>query len=185
MKKASVYISLLFGLLPLLISAQTDTKGSIITASNEVLAGDIKDQLQKKGNILFTNASGNKKLYSPADLSEFSINGIRYVSYANDFYKVVTTGNKAILYIRVTDNSGKLLYNGAEMVTLSTAEGKVGDYYFQLKSDSKLNWVPKKNFNDVMTGLSKDCSSVVASIQSGQLDYTQIVKLVEQYNSCQ
>ncbi len=185
MKKASVYVALILGMLPLLMSAQTDTKGSLITASNEVLEGTIKDQLQKKGNILFTSTSGSKKLYSPADLSEFSINGTRYVSYANDFYKVITTGNKAILYIRVTDNSGKLLYNGAEMVTMSTAEGKSGDYYLQLKSDSKLNWIPKKNFNDVMAGLSKDCSSVVAGIQSGQFDYTQIVKLVEQYNSCQ
>lgn len=185
MKKASVYIAMIFGMLPLLMSAQTDTKGSVITASNEALEGTIKDQLQKKGNILFTSTSGNKKLYSPSDLSEFSMNGTRYVSYANDFYKVVTAGNKAILYIRVTDNSGKLLYNGAEMVTTSTAEGKSGDYYLQLKSDSKLNWVPKRNFNNIMIGLSKDCSSVVASIQSGQLDYTQIVKVVEQYNSCQ
>lgn len=185
MKKVSFYIAMLFGILPSLLTAQTDSKGSVITASNEVLEGTIKDQLQKKGNILFTSVTGNKKLYSPADVSEFSINGVRYISYSNDFYKVISTGNKAVLYVRVTDNSGKLIYNGAEMVTLSTAEGKSGDYYLQLKSDAKLNWLPKKNFNDVISELCKDCSSVAASVQSGQLDYTQIVKLVEQYNSCQ
>lgn len=185
MKKASVYIAILFGMLPLFMSAQTDTKGSVITASNEVLEGTIKDQLQKKGNILFTNASGNKKLYSPADVSEFSINGIRFVSYANDFYKVVTTGNKAILYIRVTDNSGKLLYNGAEMVAVSTAEGKSGDYYLQLKKDDKLNWLSKKNFNDVIMNTCADCSAVISNIKSGQFDYTQLAKLIEQYNNCQ
>lgn len=185
MKKASVYIAVLFGLLPLLISAQTDIKGSVITASNEVLEGTIKDQLQKKGNILFTNASGNKKLYSPTELSEFSINGIRYVSYANDFYKVVTTGNKATLYVRVTDNSGKLLYNGAEMAAVSTAEGKSGDFYLQLKNDDKLNWLSKKNYNNVIMNVCADCSAVISNIKSGQFDYTQLTKLIEQYNSCQ
>jgi hypothetical protein len=185
MKKASVYIAILLGMLPLFMFAQTDTKGSVITAANEVLEGTIKDQLQKKGNILFTNASGNKKLYSPAELSEFSINGIRYVSYANDFYKVVTTGSKAILYIRVTDNSGKLLYNGAEMVNVSTAEGKSGDYYLQLKNNDQLNWLSKKNFNDVIMNVCADCSVVISNIKSGQFDYTQLTKLIEQYNNCQ
>lgn len=178
-------MAIMFGFLPLLMSAQSDTKGSIITASNEVVEGMIKDQLQKKGNIVFTTSTGNKKTYSPADISGFSINGTKYISYASDFYQVVVTGNKATLYIRVTNNSGKLLYNGAEMVAVSTAEGKSGDYYLQLKSDPKLNWVSKKNFSDIMTDLCKDCAAVVAGIKSGQIDYTQITKIAEQYNSCQ
>ncbi len=185
MKKATVYIAIMFGFLPLLMSAQSDTKGSIITASNEVIEGTIKEQLQKKGNILFTTATGSKKTYSPADISGFSINGTKYISYASDFYQEVVTGSKATLYIRVTNNSGKLLYNGAEMIAVSTAEGKSGDYYLQLKSDPKLNWVSKKNFSEVLTDLCKDCNSIVSGIKSGQFDYAQITKLAEQYNSCQ
>lgn len=178
-------MAILFGFLPLLMSAQNDTKGSIITASNEIVEGTVKDQLQKKGNIVFTTSTGSKKTYSPADISGFSINGTKYISYASDFYQEVVTGNKATLYIRVTNNSGKLLYNGAEMVAVSTAEGKSGDYYLQLKNADKLNWLSKKNFNDVIINVCADCSVVVSNVKSGQFDYTQLAKLIEQYNSCQ
>ncbi len=178
-------MAILFGFLPLLMSAQNDTKGSIITASNEIVEGTVKDQLQKKGNIVFTTSTGSKKTYSPADISGFSINGTKYISYASDFYQEVVTGNKATLYIRVTNNSGKLLYNGAEMVAVSTAEGKSGDYYLQLKNADKLNWLSKKNFNDVIINVCADCSVVVSNVKSGQFDYTQLTKLIEQYNNCQ
>lgn len=184
MKKAFTLIIALLGLSSLLVSAQTETKGTIITSANEIVEGVIKDQMQKKGNILFTGPGGSKKLYSPSDISGFTVNGIKYVSFANDFYKEVSTGSKASLYLRVTDNSGKTIYNGAEPVVLATAEGKAGDYYLQVKSDSKFNLVSKKNFTEVMSSLCADCVSVQTDIKSGQLNYTQITKLVEQYNNC-
>ena len=71
------------------------------------------------------------------------------------------------------------------MVTVSTAEGKSGDYYLQLKTDAQLNWLSKKNFNDVIINLCADCSAVISNIKSGQFDYTQVTKLIEQYNNCQ
>jgi hypothetical protein len=88
------------------------------------------------------------------------------------------------LFIRVTDNSGKTIYNGAEPVVLATAEGKSGDYYIQVKSDSKFNLVSKKNFAKVIGNICADCGSVQSGVKSGQLGYDQIVKLVEQYNNC-
>ncbi|MBW0176559.1 hypothetical protein [Sediminibacterium sp.] len=184
MKKAFTFIIALLGLSTLLVSAQTETKGTIITSANETLEGVIKDQMQKKGNILFTGSTGSKKMYSPSDISGFTINGVKYVSYANDFYKEVSTGSKATLFIRVTDNSGKTIYNGAEPVVLATAEGKSGDYYLQVKSDSKFNLVNKKNFAAVISNVCADCVSVQSDIKSGQLNYTLITKVVEQYNSC-
>lgn len=184
MKKTIAFIAIMTGMLPMMVAAQTETKGTILTTANETVEGTIKDQLQKRGTILFVNASGNKKLYTPADIAGFTFNGVKYISYASDFYKEVAAGNKAILYIRVTDNNGKLLYNGAEVVTVATAEGKYGDYYLQLKADSKLNLVTKKNFKEVMATLCADCIAVQTGIQSGQLDYTQITKAVEQYNNC-
>lgn len=185
MKKVFIYTAFILGLLPVSSSAQTETKGTIITSSNNVLEGTIKDQLQKKGNIVLLSASGDKKTYSPADVSGFTMNGSKYIAYASDFYKEIVTGKKAALYVRVTDNSGKLLYNGAEVVSVSTAEGKSGDYYLQLKNDDKLNWLSKKNFKDELTKLCADCSLVISNIKSGQSDYTQITKLIEQYNNCQ
>lgn len=184
MKKGLTFIIALLGLSTFIVSAQTETKGTIVTSANETLEGSIKNQMQKKGNILFTAATGSKKLYSPSDISGFTVNGVKYVSYANDFYKEVSSGSKASLFIRVTDNSGKTIYNGAEPVVLATAEGKSGDYYIQVKSDSKFNLVSKKNFAKVIGNICADCGSVQSGVKSGQLGYDQIVKLVEQYNNC-
>lgn len=184
MKKVFTLIVAILGLSTIVVSAQTETKGTVITSSNETMEGTIKDQTQKKGNILFTGSTGSKKLYSPSDISGFTINGVKYVSYANDFYKEVSTGSKATLFIRVTDNSGKTIYNGAEPVVLATAEGKSGDYYLQVKADSKFNLVNKKNFTEVITVLCADCVGVQSNVKSGQLGYDKITKVVEQYNSC-
>lgn len=184
MKKVFTFIIVLLGLSTLGVSAQTETQGTIITSANETMEGLIKDQLQRKGNILFTSAAGAKKIFSPSDITSFVLNGVKYVSYANDFYKEVSTGKKASLFIRVTDNSGKTIYNGAEPVVLATAEGKAGDYYLQVKADNKFNLINKKNFVEVVSNLCADCVSVQSDIKSGQLNYTQITKVVEQYNSC-
>ncbi|TDO27103.1 hypothetical protein [Sediminibacterium goheungense] len=184
MKKVFTFVILMMGLSILSVSAQTEVKAVIVTSSNETLEGTIKDQMQKKGNIVFISSAGAKKLFAPSDITGFTINGVKYVSYANDFYKEVSTGSKAGLFIRVTDNSGKTIYNGAEPVVLATAEGKAGDYYLQIKSDGKFNLVSKKNFTEVMSALCADCLAIQSGLKSGQLTYTQIDKLVEQYNSC-
>ena len=49
------------GLFTSVVSAQTEAKGTITTSGNEVVEGTIKDQMQKKGSILFINAAGAKK----------------------------------------------------------------------------------------------------------------------------
>jgi hypothetical protein len=159
-------------------------KGTVITATNETLDGTIRDQAAKKGTILFQSASGKKTVYSPAEISGYQLNGSSFVSYASDFYKVLVAPGKAGLYQRVTDNSGKMLYNGAEVVSVTTAEGKAGDYYIQLQSDSKWIRVTQKDFEATSLAVFADCTTVVAAIKNKQLDYTQLAKLVEQYNSC-
>ncbi len=160
-------------------------KGTVLTAANETLDGSIRDQAAKKGTILFQSASGKKTMYSPAEIAGYNLNGSNYISYASDFYKVLVTPGKAGLYQRVTDNSGKMLYNGAEVVTVSTAEGKAGDYYIQLQSDSKWIRVTQKDFETTAAAAFANCASVVTAIRNKQSDFTQLAKLVEQYNSCQ
>ena len=159
-------------------------KGTILTASNEKIEGTIKDQTKNKGFIAFVSASGQKKIYTPAELSGFSLNGTNYISYASDFYKVWIPAGKAALYQRTTDNSGKMLYNGAEVVSVTTAEGKAGDYYIQLVSGDKWIWVTQKNFESALSAAFSDCASVLADIKSKQIDFAQITKAVEKYNSC-
>ena len=159
-------------------------KGSILTAANEKVEGTIKDQTKNKGSIAFVSVSGQKKVYTPAELAGFSLNGANYISYSSDFYKVVVPTGKATLYQRVTDNSGKMLYNGAEVVSVTTAEGKAGDFYIQIASGDKWIWVTQKNFDAVVSAAFADCASVVSDIKSKQIDFTQIAKAVEKYNSC-
>ena len=169
-------------------NAQTQSsefqKGSVLTATNEKLEGTIKDQTKIKGSIAFVSASGQKKVYTPAELSGFSLNGANYISYASDFYKVVVTGGKSVLYQRVTDNSGKMIYNGAEVVSVTTAEGKSGDYYIQMASGDKWIWVTQKNFEASVFTAFADCTAVMADFKSKQLDFSQLAKAVEKYNSC-
>lgn len=175
--------------LPFMAESQTISsdfqKGTIVTATNEKLDGTIKDQAKNKATILFTSSTGQKKIYTPAELSGFTLNGVNYISFASDFYKVITSGSKASLYQRVTDNSGKMIYNGAEAVVVTTAEGKAGDYYIQTGADSKLSWVTQKNFETFISAAFVGCPGVVADIKNKQLDYTQLNKAVEKYNSCQ
>ena len=170
------------------VYAQTSSsdfqKGSILTAANEKVDGTIKDQTKNKGSIAFVSASGQKKVYTPAELSGFSLSGANYISYSSDFYKVVVPTGKAALYQRVTDNSGKMLYNGAEVVSVTTAEGIAGDFYIQIASGDKWIWVTQKNFETVLSAAFADCASVVSDIKSKQIDFAQIAKAVEKYNGC-
>jgi len=189
MKKMIVSLLLAATVLPFIAESQTSSsdfqKGTIVTAANDKLDGTIKDQTKNKGNILFTATTGQKKIYTPAELSGFTLNGVSYISFASDFYKVSVSGNKASLYQRVTDNSGKMIYNGAEAIVVTTAEGKAGDYYIQTGSDSKLSWVTQKNFETFISTAFAGCPALVADIKNKQLDYTQLGKAVEKYNSCQ
>ena len=188
MKKMILSLVLIVAALPFLAQSQISSsdlqKGTIVTAANEKLEGSIRDQSKNKGNIVFVSTTGKKKIYTPAELSGFTLNGTNYISYASDFYKVVIPGGKASLYLRVTDNSGKMLYNGAEAISITTAEGKTGDYYVQIGSDSKWMLVTQKNFENALSTAFADCTVIVSDIKTKQIDYAQIGKAVEKYNSC-
>lgn len=165
-------------------NAATDfQKGTLVTAANEKLEGNIRDLSKNKGTIVFETA-GKKKTYTPAELSGFMLSGANYISYAGDFYKVVIPAGKAALYQRVSDNSGKMMYNGAEVVLVSTTEGKAGDFYIQSASDGKWSLVSQKNFETVSLSVFADCAAVLAEIKARQLDFAQLAKVVEHYNSC-
>jgi hypothetical protein len=160
------------------------TAGQITTSNNEKLDGYIKESFKGKGAISFIAAGGSKKTYSPADIKGFTLAGVQYIAYMNDFYKTIASGNKGNLYQKATDNSGKMTYNGADASPAATTDGRPGDYYLQVGLNNALNLVTKKNFETVFASHCADCAAVQSGIKAGQLDYTQIVKTVEQYNSC-
>lgn len=143
----------------------------------------IKDHT-KKGAIIFSSATGQRKAYTPDELSGYTLNGVNYISYTSDFYKVVVSGSKASLYQRVTDNSGKMLYNGSDAMAIITAAGKLGDFYLQTGSDTKLTWLTQKNFDKIIASAFGSCPTIVAGINSKQWNYSQLSTVVNEYNIC-
>ena len=187
MKKMFLSLALLVTGFPFLAHSQTVTgdfqKGSIMKTTHETLEGSIKDQT-KKGTIVFTSTTGQKKVYTPDELLGFTLNGANYISYLSDFYKVVVSGSRASLYQRVTDNSGKMLYNGADAISITTASGKIGDFYLQAGTEIKLTWLAQKNFDKVLATAFTDCTTIVAGIKAKQWDYSQLNIVVSEYNAC-
>ena len=91
-----------------------------------------------KGKLVGLSSTNAKTEYKPADVKSFKIDGDKYVSYSNDFYKEIVSGNKAGLYQKVSDNSYEKIYNGPEQVGfLKTTDGKVGDYYIHLANEKE------------------------------------------------
>ena len=157
--------------------------GYFINSSNEKTEGFIKESF-KKGSIVFLAANGSKKNYTPADINEFAIGSNVYVAYMIDYYKVTATGNKGSLMQKVTNNSGKLIYNGNEAYAATTTEGKPGDYYLRIKATDKVALVTKQNFEKVFASFCADCTALQTNILAKQIDYNTIEKAVEQYNNC-
>lgn len=159
------------------------TGGYFINGANEKSEGFIKESF-KKGGIVFTSGNSSKKSYTPADINEFAIGADVFISYLNDFYKLTAAGNKGSLLQKVTNNSGKLIYNGTESYVATTTEGKPGDYYLRIKATGKVALVTRQNFENVFASFCADCTALLTNIRTKQVDYSSIEKAVEQYNNC-
>lgn len=193
MKKTILGMMVFFAAMPFMVFSQVErpaslaadfVPGYIVTATNEKAEGFIKESLKSEGAIVFVNAKEEKKLYNSYSLQSFVINNTTYVSYSNDFYKVIVVGNKGTLYQKATDNSGKLINTGAEARVVTTTDGKTGDYYLQVKSSDDFYLITKRNFESVFAKVCADCIALQNDIKAKKLDYTQVVKAVEEYNNC-
>lgn len=160
-----------------------NNNGYFITNTNEKSEGLIKESF-KKGTITVTTTNGSTKTFAPADITEFAIGTNVYIAFMNDFYKVTAAGNKGSLLQKVTNNSGKMLYNGTEAYTANTTKGKPGDYYLKINATDKVALVTSQNFEKVFASFCSDCTALLTNIQEKQLNYTSIEKAVEQYNNC-
>jgi hypothetical protein len=193
MKKNVLSLMMFFAVMPFMAFSQIEkpaslpadfVPGYLITATNEKLEGFIKESLKSQGTIFFVNTKGEKKQYNSYNLQSFVINNVTYVSYSNDFYKVIVIGNKGTLYQKVSDNSGKLINTGSESRVATTTDGKTGDFYLQVKTSDDLTLITKRNFESVFAKVCADCLALQNDIKAKQIDYAQVVKAVEEYNSC-
>ena len=77
-----------------------------------------------------------------------------------------------------------MIYNGSDAMAITTAAGKVGDFYLQTGSDTKMTWLTQKNFDKIMSTAFGSCPTIVAGINASQWNYSQLSSVVNEYNSC-
>jgi hypothetical protein len=187
MKKAIVSLLVILGLGFNALMAQAPAgyeNGSVVLANNTKLDGFVKESLASKGTISFVSTAGSKKTYSVSELNGLSVKTDIFIVYSNDFYKSLVNGSKASLFQKQSNNSGKILYNGADAFSATTTAGNIGDFYVQLNNSDDLVLVNAKNFESVISKVFASCNTIIAEIRSKQLDYTQLSKVVEKFNNC-
>jgi hypothetical protein len=181
MKPSNRLIIFLLLFFPITASAQDTFKpGFVITVSNEKITGSFK-LLNGK---LIAETPGKNKIYRPWDVKSFSIGSSNYISYTNDFYKEIVSGEKAGLFQKLTDNRNEKMYNGAEMIGfIKTTEGRKGDFYVLQARETELKWVTRKNFDNYFIRLFNGNDSLISKIKNGNLGYEQIEEVITLFNA--
>jgi hypothetical protein len=159
-------------------------QGTITTYANETSAGTIRPMFKQRGVIIFQNGSQQKKQFSPNDVASFTVGNENYNAYTNDFYRIVVKGDKAILLERVTDNGGKIYYNGTTPVNTPSQAGKIGDLYVLKAGSTEPILASGTAFQKNATALFGDCNAVVGALAVKTIDVSALKNLVTQYNSC-
>jgi len=159
--------------------------GYIILNDNTRKEGFVKENFKSKAAIVFQDADSKKTTYSGNDIKEAGIDGITYISYSSDFFKLVSSGAKASLFQKVTDASGQIIFNGSEAVGVSSgSEGSVKDFFIRTSKDNSLHLVTKKNFQSVFAAYCAGCPSVTESVKNNSLSYEKLEELIQLYNQC-
>lgn len=159
--------------------------GTITTDDGTTKEGFIKESFKGKASLQFQSADGKKTIYSGADIKEVSIEGVVYITYLSDFFKVIKSGEKVSLFQKASDASGKLLYNGADVVGVSTGtEGAINDLFVRKNGEQTLALVTRKNMEVVLSEKFSGCSALAESIKNKKISYEEIDKIVQQYNDC-
>ncbi len=186
MKKTafSFVIALFFAITVFAQSNTTDfLPGSFTSFSNEKTIGTVKQQFKQRGAIIFTASNGKKTAYTPNEIQGFEMNGEQYISYSGDFYKVMVTGAKLNLLQKVTDNAGKIYYNGSQAIATIGVEGKLNDYYLQQTSTDGFYRITAENYKAVAETVFAGNPTILAAIKSNQTDYSKLAESVTKVNA--
>lgn len=189
MKQLFALTALLFLLTPLSgLNAQAPagfTAGYIVTPDGSRQEGFVKENFKGKASFVFQPANGKKSTYGGNAVNEVNVGGVSYISYANDFFKVLSGGSKASLLQKVSDATGKVIYNGTEAAGISSGtEGRINDLFIKSTSQSGITLVNKENLNTVAVSVFGDCASLQGTAKAGQLQFTELEKIIVQYNEC-
>lgn len=149
------------------------------------LQGNFRNDINRTGTLTYVDATNKKQQLNASQVKECSIDQHRYISYKNDFFEVVATGNRYTLYQKMTNNDGKLTYNGTEASVLQGSEGRKGEYFISAPGNQNLTWLKKKEYVSIIKPMAKDCQAVLGQLESGKTAYTELPALVGTLNNCQ
>lgn len=159
--------------------------GYIIGPDQVKVDGYVKEKFKSKAVVEFIPTGGKKTSYAASDLQEVGIETARYISFKDDFFKQVSAGNRVAVFQKVSDASGKVIYNGSQAVGVSAGtDGSIADYFIQKKGEVGLTWIGKKNLSQSLSAAFADCSSLAEQLKKDNLSYTAVPELAAQYNQC-
>jgi hypothetical protein len=187
MKKATIWIAALLGLLSLNTYAQDAPqgfeKGRITLADGSSLSGWIKDEMGSKAAVtLLPDGGGKKQRYDAYNLSGVTIGSQQFRCVKGDFFKVLCTGD--IDFLQKTSNcAGKMVYNGSEGIYLSGTEGKPGNYFMYTAKTSALQLVTDKNMAAVVQENFATCAAALNKAKETGNDVAKLKAAVEVYNN--
>lgn len=152
--------------------------GQVILTDNSAVAGTVKDNIRKKGELILLN-SGKKTKYKAGDISSAQIGGSQYITWNYTFYEVIFQGNHLTLLRKANEPSG-VQYNGSEAVVISS-EGSIDDLFIKKNGDASLILLTKKNVKEV---LGKVCNSCVSGMNATKFDADTMKKVAEDCDKC-
>jgi hypothetical protein len=188
MKAIKLTLSLFLGLLLLNANAQTVTpkgyqKGSVTLGDGSIRSGFIKETMRKNASLVYINEAGTaKKNYTASDLVAAEIDGVKYTSISNDFFKIICEGEICYLQ-KVSDASGSIIYNGTDPIVVNGTDGKPGDYFVYQPADKKLKLVTEKNIAEITAVAFKGNIAATEKAKGVTTDLLQLKEAVIIFNN--
>lgn len=159
--------------------------GYVITPDGTRKDGLIKNDFKSAASITFQSKDGKKTTYTASEIKEVDIDGVIYISYLSDFFKVEKAGPRVSLYQKVSNAAGRVIYNGSQAVGIDPGtEGSINDHFIKIAGTDKPVLVTKKNFEQVVLANCTGCPKLSEDIKANKVNYEGIEKAVQQYNEC-
>lgn len=161
------------------------TAGYIIGPDQVKIEGFVKEKFKSKAGIEFQTVAGKKSTYAASDLQEVGIAADRYITYKDDFFKQLMSGTRVTVFQKVSDASGKVIYNGSQAVGVSAGtDGALADYFLRKSGEEGLTWVSKKNLGQTLATFFADCNKLAEQVKKDTPAYATVPELAAQYNQC-
>jgi hypothetical protein len=160
-------------------------EGYIITINDQKVEGLIYGSAQNPSNniqMLFVHKSGVKEKYRPKHLREYGFSHYKFVSDSKYFYQVIDTGPKVNLY--VSHQTQNWSYGG-HYGAAPTSSTSTKDYIYVKKTgESTFTRVRRMNFKEDFSRYFGDCDMIKEEILKKNLTFSDIEKIVRDYNYC-